>query len=100
MKRLAAAAAPKAEASPAPSAPTSSKEPAKAEVKAAGSRSFWGEPVDSWTAGNLVGTPEQVCEKVREYEALGCAGFLPWCSDYPDTETLRLFGEKVLPELR
>ncbi len=70
------------------------------EVKAAGSRSFWGEPVDSWTAGNLVGTPEQVAEKVRTYVDLGCTGFYPWCSDYPDTETMRLFAEKVIPELR
>jgi F420-dependent oxidoreductase-like protein len=71
----------------------------EAEVQAAGSRSFWGEPVDSWTAGNLVGTPEQVVEKVQEYLALGCQGFVPWCSDYPDTETLRLLGEQVLPQL-
>jgi F420-dependent oxidoreductase-like protein len=71
-----------------------------AEVAAAGSRSFWGEPVESWTEGNLVGTPEQVCEKIRRYQELGCGGFIPWCSDYPDTETLRLFGEKVLPSFR
>jgi F420-dependent oxidoreductase-like protein len=70
----------------------------EAEVSAAGSRSFWGEPVESWTAGNLVGTPEQVCEQIRRYQELGCGGFVPWCSDYPDTETLRLLGTKVLPE--
>ncbi len=72
----------------------------EAEVKDAGSRSFWGEPVDSWTEGNLVGTPEQVAEKVQAYVDLGCTGFYPWCSDYPDTETLRLFAEKVVPQLR
>ena len=71
----------------------------EAEVKAAGSRSFWGEPVESWTEGNLVGTPEQVAEKIESYRAIGCGGFVPWCSDYPDTETLRLLGEKVLPQL-
>ncbi len=70
------------------------------EVVAGGTRSFWGEPFDSWRAGNLVGTPEQVCERIREYQALGCGGIVPWCSDYPDTETLRLFGERVLPEFR
>ena len=56
-------------------------------------RSFWGEPVESWRAGNLVGTPEQVAEKVQTYVDLGCTGFYPWCSDYPDTETLRLFAQ-------
>ena len=72
----------------------------EAEVAAAGSKSFWGEPVDSWTAGNLVGTPEQVAEKIRTYVDLGCTGFYPWCSDYPDTETMTLFAEKVIPQLR
>jgi F420-dependent oxidoreductase-like protein len=72
----------------------------EAEVAAAGSRSFWGEPVESWTAGNLVGTPEQVAEKIRTYVDLGCTGFVPWCSDYPDTETLGLFGAEVLPHVR
>ena len=70
------------------------------EVTAVGSKSFWGEPADSWIAGNLVGTPEQVCEKIQAYADLGCRGFVPWCSDYPDTETLQLFGEQVVPELR
>ena len=69
----------------------------EAEVKAAGTKSIFGEPVESWTAGNLVGTPEQVVEKIKTYIDLGCTGFYPWCSDYPDTETVRLFAEKVIP---
>jgi F420-dependent oxidoreductase-like protein len=72
----------------------------EAEVKQAGSRSVWGEPVGSWAAGNLVGTPEQVSEKIAEYVALGCTGFIPWCADYPDTETLTLFAEQVMPNFR
>jgi F420-dependent oxidoreductase-like protein len=72
----------------------------EAELVEAGSKSFWGEPVESWTAGNLVGTPEQVAEKIQTYVDLGCTGFMPWCSDYPDTETVRLFGTKVIPQLR
>jgi F420-dependent oxidoreductase-like protein len=72
----------------------------EAEVTAAGSRSFIGEAVESWTAGNLVGTPEQVAEKVQAYVDLGCGGFVPWCSDYPDTETMRLFAEQVIPNFR
>ncbi len=62
------------------------------EVRDAGTRSLWGEPFESWQAGNLVGTPEQVAEKIRGYTDLGCTGFYPWCSDYPDTESLRLFA--------
>ena len=70
------------------------------EVIDAGSRSFWGEPFDSWREGNLVGTPEQVCEKIRAYVDLGCEGFIPWASDYPDTESMTLFAEQVIPEFR
>jgi F420-dependent oxidoreductase-like protein len=72
----------------------------EAEVAAAGSRSFWGEPVDSWTAGNLVGTPEQVAERLAVYRDLGCGGIVPWVSDFPDTETLTLLADKVMPEFR
>ena len=72
----------------------------EAEVAAAGSRSFWGEPVDSWTAGNLVGTPEQVAERLAIYRDLGCGGIVPWVADYPDTQTLTLLAEKVMPEFR
>ena len=72
----------------------------EAEVDAAGSRSFWGEPLESWRAGNLVGTPEQVSEKIRTYIDLGCTGFIPWASDYPDTETMELFATAVMPSFR
>jgi F420-dependent oxidoreductase-like protein len=64
----------------------------EAEIDAMGTRSLWGEPLESWKAGNLVGTPEQVAAKIKTYVDLGCTGFYPWCSDYPDTETLRLFA--------
>ena len=71
-----------------------------AEVSAAGTRSLWGEPPERWRAGNLVGTPEQVCAKIQAYIDLGCTGFVPWCSDYPDTETLERFATEVMPEVR
>ena len=70
------------------------------ELVEGGTRSFWGEPFESWQAGNLVGTPDQVADKIRTYGDLGCHGFVPWCSDYPETETLRLLGEKVIPQFR
>ncbi|HVF73894.1 MAG TPA: LLM class F420-dependent oxidoreductase [Acidimicrobiales bacterium] len=71
----------------------------EAEVEAAGTKSLWREPVESWKAGNLVGTPEQVADKIRQYTALGCTSFMPWCSDYPSEETLRLFAQ-VAAEVR
>jgi F420-dependent oxidoreductase-like protein len=62
--------------------------------------SLWGEAYDSWAAGNLIGTPEQVAEKVARYVESGCTYFVPWCSDYPDTTTLSLFAEQVMPAFR
>ena len=72
----------------------------EAEVAAAGTRSLWGEPVESWRDGNLVGTPEQVAEKIQAYLDLGCSGFIPWCADYPDTTSLELFATEVIPQFR
>ena len=72
----------------------------EAEIVAAGSRGLRNEPVDAWRAGNLVGTPDQVAEKIRSYVALGCTGFIPWNADYPDTQTLELVATHVIPEFR
>jgi alkanesulfonate monooxygenase SsuD/methylene tetrahydromethanopterin reductase-like flavin-dependent oxidoreductase (luciferase family) len=69
------------------------------ELRAAGSRSLGGEPFESWREGNLVGTPEQVAEKVFRYVELGCTSFMPWCADYPSDETLRLFA-RVATDVR
>jgi alkanesulfonate monooxygenase SsuD/methylene tetrahydromethanopterin reductase-like flavin-dependent oxidoreductase (luciferase family) len=72
----------------------------EAEILEAGTQSAWGEPFESWRDGNLVGTPEQVCERLAAYQAVGLGGVVPWCSDYPSHETLRLLGEQVLPEFK
>ena len=74
--------------------------PTEDDVSSSGSRSQWGEPAASWRAGNLVGTPEQVSEKLQAYVDLGLAGVMPWCSDYPDTTTMELFARDVMPNFR
>ncbi len=38
----------------------------EAEVDAAGSLAVWGQPADEWRANNLVGTVEQVTEKMQD----------------------------------
>ena len=70
------------------------------EILEAGSRSLWGDPADVWRSKALVGTPEQVAEKVQRYLDAGCTGFIPWCADYPSTESLELFATKVIPHFR
>jgi alkanesulfonate monooxygenase SsuD/methylene tetrahydromethanopterin reductase-like flavin-dependent oxidoreductase (luciferase family) len=72
----------------------------EAELRAVGNRSLWGDSFEKWQANALVGTPEQVCEKVQTYVDVGCTGFIPWCSDYPDTESLDLFASAVMPNFR
>ncbi len=72
----------------------------EAEVAAAGTKSLWGEPFEAWRDANLVGTPEQVSEKIQTYVDLGCTGFIPWCPDYPSTETMELFAQHVMPNFR
>lgn len=58
------------------------------------------QSLERWRYGNLVGTPEQVAEKVCAYVDMGCTGFVPWCADYPSDRSLRLLAERVMPELR
>ena len=70
------------------------------EILEAGSRSLWGEPAESCRSKALVGTPEQVSEKIQRYLDAGCTGFVPWCPDYPSTETLELFARHVMPNFR
>ena len=70
------------------------------EIIEAGSKNLWGEPAESWRAKALVGTPEQVSEKIQKYLDADCTGFIPWCADYQSTETLELFATKVIPNFR
>ena len=70
------------------------------EIIDGGTRSFFGEPFDSWRDGNLVGTPEQVAEKVQAYADLGCTGFVPVVLRLPRHRvdaSLRGEGDPELP---
>ena len=70
------------------------------EIIEAGSKSLWGDSAESWRSQALVGTPEQVSEKIQRYLDAGCTGFIPWCPDYPSTETIELFAKHVMPNFR
>ena len=72
----------------------------EAEIDAGGSKSLWGMSVADWKANHLVGTAEQVSEKIQCYIDLGCTGFTPWCADYPSTETIERFAADVMPNFR
>jgi alkanesulfonate monooxygenase SsuD/methylene tetrahydromethanopterin reductase-like flavin-dependent oxidoreductase (luciferase family) len=52
--------------------------------------------MDDW----LVGTPEEVVDRIREYVGLGISHFMLWLLDFPSLAGMRLFSERVVPALR
>jgi alkanesulfonate monooxygenase SsuD/methylene tetrahydromethanopterin reductase-like flavin-dependent oxidoreductase (luciferase family) len=64
-----------------------------------GGNLWGGQPVDTYLADNLVGTPEQVAEKTQAYIDAGCCEFILWLRDFPGDETLRRFMAEVVPTL-
>lgn len=59
---------------------------------------LWGrEPVDQYIRDNLVGTVEQVADKVQGFVDAGAREFVLWLRDYPADETLRRFMAEVVP---
>jgi probable F420-dependent oxidoreductase len=60
-----------------------------------------GETEASWRADTLSGTPEQVIERIRTFEALGVEEIViaPWVLPFsvPEPEVVDLFAEQVLP---
>jgi len=57
-------------------------------------------PRESVDRVSMNGTVEQVAEKIKTYVDLGCTGFYPWCSDYPETTSMELLAQRVVPEVR
>lgn len=74
----------------------------EADLAAARERnwSIYGVDYDSWAETNLVGTPDQIVERMLTYRDLGCTDFIPWCADYPDVESMHLLAGQVVPVMR
>ena len=65
-----------------------------------GGGSLWGgTPPDEYLAENLVGTAEQVAEKVQGFVDAGCREFVLWFRDYPSTDSLEGFMTDVVPKV-
>lgn len=69
---------------------------------AAGAISSWSRPISGLVRGGagtaLVGDPEQVAARIREYMALGIDHFI--LSGYPHLEESYRFAELVFPRLK
>lgn len=62
---------------------------------------IWGrEPDDVYVRDNLVGTVEEVIEKVQAFVDAGCREFVLWFRDFPSTESLERFVTEVWPEVQ
>ena len=66
-----------------------------------GGGSLWGggDP-EEYLRDHLVGTAEQVTEKVQAFVDAGCAEFVLWLRDYPASDTLEAFANEVIPQIR
>jgi alkanesulfonate monooxygenase SsuD/methylene tetrahydromethanopterin reductase-like flavin-dependent oxidoreductase (luciferase family) len=54
----------------------------------------------SYEERTLVGTPDEVIDRLREYQQLGVRHFMLWFLDFPSTRGIELVAEKVLPAVR
>ncbi len=62
---------------------------------------LWGrDDPEGYVRDNLVGTAEQVAEKVQAFVDAGCREFVLWFRDYPSSESLEAFASDVVPRVR
>jgi len=54
------------------------------------------EMEDRW----LVGTPDEIIDRIQDYRALGISHFMLWFMDYPSMDGVRLFADTVLPHFK
>jgi alkanesulfonate monooxygenase SsuD/methylene tetrahydromethanopterin reductase-like flavin-dependent oxidoreductase (luciferase family) len=48
----------------------------------------------------LIGTPDEIVRRVRDYVDLGVTHFMLWFMDFPSLDGLRLFARDVMPRFR
>jgi F420-dependent oxidoreductase-like protein len=61
---------------------------------------LWGHgDRDTYARDNLVGTAEQVTEKVQAFVDAGCREFVLWFRDYPASDSLEAFASAVRPHV-
>jgi alkanesulfonate monooxygenase SsuD/methylene tetrahydromethanopterin reductase-like flavin-dependent oxidoreductase (luciferase family) len=72
----------------------------RAWVASPGGGSLWGggDP-EEYVRDNLVGTVEQVTEKVQAFVDAGCSEFVLWFRDFPSSESMERFTAQVVPNV-
>jgi len=59
--------------------------------------SIWGQSDDDRRQSHLMGTVQEVVDRIGEYVELGANGFVVWFPDYPSTASMELFAAEVMP---
>jgi F420-dependent oxidoreductase-like protein len=73
----------------------------RAWLDSPGGGNLWGRgDHDGYVRDNLVGTAEQVTEKVQAFVDAGCSEFVLWFRDFPSSESLERFAAEVVPQVR
>jgi len=77
-----------------------SEQDLRAWLDSPGGGNLWGggDP-DAYVRDNLVGTAEQVTEKVQAFVDAGCREFVLWFRDYPASDSLEQFATMVRPNV-
>ena len=75
-------------------------DPARAQARLERAATAWGMTPAQMESRALVGTPERVVERVREYVAVGVTHFIGLFGRVEDLRGTRLFAEQVLPAFR
>lgn len=56
--------------------------------------------MEEWRRSHIIGTPQQVCERIQELIDIGITGFTFSICELPDVESMHLFAKQVLPAFR
>jgi F420-dependent oxidoreductase-like protein len=70
-------------------------------LDAPGGGQLWGRGNhEDYVRDNLVGTAEQVTEKVQAFVDAGCREFVLWFRDFPASDSLERFAAEVIPNVQ
>ncbi|HEY3725034.1 MAG TPA: TIGR03560 family F420-dependent LLM class oxidoreductase [Acidimicrobiia bacterium] len=71
-------------------------------LRSPGGGNLWGrdDPDGAYVRDNLVGTVDQVAEKVQGFVDAGCRELVLWFRDFPSSESLERFAAEVVPQIQ
>ena len=68
----------------------------KEKIKLNNSKEIFFGNWDEWSKTNLLGTPEQISEKLMQFNKLGVKNFMLWFLDSPSLNGAEIFSEEII----